>query len=68
MGSFAGGPAASVGSKKLAREGAIGWSVSLIREPLNPTKDTPAMTVSNEIHLVHRLVNQSSIQEDIAYW
>jgi hypothetical protein len=57
MGSFA----AVVGSKKFAREEAIGWSVSLISEPLNPTKDTPAMTVSNETHLEHRLMDQSSI-------
>ena len=57
MGSFAGGPVAGVGSRKFTREGATWWSVSLIREPLNPTKDTPAMTVSNENHLGHTLVN-----------
>jgi hypothetical protein len=57
MGSFAGGLVAGVvESKKLAREGA---TVSLISEPLNPTRDTPAMTVSKESHLIHRLIRCS---------
>jgi hypothetical protein len=29
----------------------LSFSVSLIREPLNPTKATPAITVIKEIHL-----------------
>jgi hypothetical protein len=57
MGSFAGGPLAGVESKKSTRDGAIGWRVSLIREPLNPTNDTPAITVNNESHLKRELGN-----------
>jgi hypothetical protein len=47
MGSLAGGSLAGVGSKRVTRDGATGWRVSL----MNPTKETPAVTVSNEYHL-----------------
>jgi hypothetical protein len=49
--SFVGSSLPGVGSRRLIRDGATGRRVSLIREPLNPTKDTPAMTVNNETHL-----------------
>jgi hypothetical protein len=55
MGSLAGGSLAGVRSKRVTSDGATGWRVSLMREPLNPTKETPAMTVSNESHLKHAL-------------
>lgn len=55
MGSLVGGSLAGDGSKRVTRDGATGWRVSLMREPLNPTKETPAMTVSNESHLKHAL-------------
>lgn len=31
---------------------ASGWRVSLMREPLKPTRETPAMTVRRDIHLI----------------
>ena len=40
----------AIGSNVLAKETAVERRVSLIREPLNPTEYTHAITVTNQSH------------------